>query len=169
MLNRLRGVPEGSILGSLLFLLYINGLPQASELLNPIMFADDTNLSYSGKNIHSLFNTIDNELSNISHWFGSHKLSLNADKTKFTLFDKVIQKDNIPLVLPTLKINNTLIKRVDHIKFLGVLLDENLTWKNQINLIENKTSKSLGILHPAKFLLNQKSRKDIYFSFIQVT
>ena len=169
MLNRLRGVPEGSILGSLLFLLYINGLPQASELLNPIMFADDTNLSYSGKNIHSLFNTIDNELSNISHWFGSDKLSLNADKTKFTLFDKVIQKDNIPLVLPTLKINNTLIKRVDHIKFLGVLLDENLTWKNHINLIENKTSKSLGILHPAKFLLNQKSRKDIYFSFIQVT
>ena len=169
MLNRLRGVPHGSILGSLLFLLYINGLPQASELLNPITFADDTNLPYSGKNIHSLFNTIDNELSNISHWFSSLKLSLNADKTKFTLFDKVIQKDNIPLVLPTLKINNTLIKRVDHIKFLGVLLDENLTWKNHINLIENKTSKSLGILHPAKFLLNQKSRKDIYFSFIQVT
>ena len=169
MLNRLRGVPQGSILGSLLFLLYINDLPQASELLNPIMFADDKNLSHSGKNIHSLFNTIDNELSNISHWFSSHKLFLNADKTKFTLFDKVIQKDNIPLVLPPLKINNTLIKRVGHIKFLGVLLDENLTWKNHINLIENKISKSLGILHPAKFLLNQKSRKDIYFSFIQVT
>ena len=123
----MRGVPQGSILGSLLFLLYINDLPQASELLNPIMFADDKNLSHSGKNIHSLFNTIDNELSNISHWFSSHKLFLNADKTKFTLFDKVIQKDNIPLVLPPLKINNTLLKRVGHITFLGVLLDEYIT------------------------------------------
>ena len=74
---------------SFLFLLYINDLPQASKLLDPIMFADDTNLFYSGKDIHSLFNTVNNELSNISHWFNSNKLSLNADKTKFTLFHKV--------------------------------------------------------------------------------
>ena len=56
---------------------------------------------------------------------------------------------------------------MDHIKFLEGLFDENLTWKNHTNLIENKMSKSLGILHGAKFLLNQKSRKDIYFHFIR--
>ena len=133
------GEPQGSILGPLLFLLYINDLPQASKLLDPIMFADDTNLFYSGKDIHSLFNTVNNELSYLSHTFNSNKLSLNADKTKFTLFRRVRQKDKIPLVLPTLKINNTLIKQVA--KFLGVLFDENLTWKNHINLIENKISK----------------------------
>ena len=82
------------------------------------MFADD---------IHLLFNNVNNGLSNISHWFNSNKLSLNSDKTKFTLFHKVKQRDNIPVVLPTLKINNSLIKQVDHIKFLGVLFDENLT------------------------------------------
>ena len=65
-----------------------------------------------------------------SHCFNSNKLSLNADKTEFTLFRKVRQRDNIPLVLPTLKIHNILIKRVDHIKILGALLDENLTWKS---------------------------------------
>ena len=145
---------------------YINDFPQASKLLDPIMFADDTNLFYSGKNIHLLFNTVNNELPNISHWFNSNKLSLNADKTKFTLFHKVRQRDDIPLVLPTLKINNALNKRVDHIKFLGVLFDENLTWKNNINLIENKISKGLGILHRDNFLLNQKSRKNVYFSLI---
>ena len=75
-----------------------------------IMFVDYTNLFYSGKDILSLFNTANNELSNISHWFKSNKLPLNADKTKFTLFHKVRQKDSIPLVLPTLKISNTLIK-----------------------------------------------------------
>ena len=105
-------------------------------------------------------------MSNISHWFNSNKLSLNADKTKFASFHKVRQRDNIPIVLPTLKINNTLIKRVDHIKFLRVLIDENLTSKNHINLIENKISKSLGILHQAKYLLNQKPRENVYFSLI---
>ena len=91
------------------------------------MFADDRNLFYSGKDIHSLFNTVNNDLSNISHWFNSSKSSLNADETKFTLFYKVRQRDNILLAFTKLKINNKLIKRVDHINFLGVLFNENLT------------------------------------------
>ena len=130
------------------------------------MFADHTNLFYSGKDIHWLFHTVINELSNISHWFNSNKPFLNTDKTKIIVFHKVRQKNNILLVLPTLKINNTLMKGVGHIKFLGVLFDGNLTWKNDTNVIESKISKSLGILHPVKFLLNQKSRKNVYFSFI---
>ena len=89
-------------------------------------------------------------------------LSLNSDKTKFTSFHKVRKRDNIPLVLATLKINNTLTNRVDHIKLLGVVFDETLTWKNHISLIENKISKSLSILHRAKFLLNQESRKKVF-------
>ena len=114
------------------------------------MFADDTNLFYLGKDIHSLFSTVNNEFPNISHWFNSNNLFLNADKNKFKLFCKVRQKDNIPLVLRALKKNNTLIWRVDHIKLLGVMFNKNLTWKNPITLIENKTSKSLGILRRVK-------------------
>ena len=105
--------------------------PQALKLLDSLMFADGTNLFYLGKEIHSLFNTVNDELSNISHWFDSKKLSLKADETKFTLFHKIRQRDSIPPTLPTLKINNVVIKRVDHIKFLGVLFDENLTWKKR--------------------------------------
>ena len=150
---------------TLAILAYINDLSQASKFLDPITFAHDANLLYSGKDIHSLFTAVNNELSNISYWLNSNKLSLNTDKTKFALFHKVRQMDNTRLVLPTLKINNNLIMRVDHIKFLGVLFDENLTWKNYISLIENKISKSLGILHRAKFLLNRKFRKNFLFFF----
>ena len=138
LLDIVCGVWQGSILEPLLLLLYINDLPQTSKLLDPIMFADNKNFFDSWKDIQSLFNTVNNELSNITHWFSCNKLSLNADETKFTLFHKVRQKHNIPLVLQTLKINNTLINRVDDIKFLGALFTENLTWKNHVNLIENK-------------------------------
>ena len=71
------------------------------KIIRPYKFTDDTNLFYSGKDIHSILNTANNALSNIRHWFNSDKLFLNVDKTKFT-FHKVKQRDNIPLVLQTL-------------------------------------------------------------------
>ena len=110
LLDRECGVPQRPILGPLLFLLYINDLLQTSKLIDPTIFADNTNLFYSGKDIHSLFNIVNNELSNISHWFNSNTLSLNADKTKLALFQKIRQRDNIPLVLPSLKMSNTVNK-----------------------------------------------------------
>ena len=123
------GVPQGSILGPLLFLLYINDLQFASDLLDPIMFADDTNLFYSNKDINTAFLKVNDELQKINEWFISNKLSLNVKKTKYSFFHKPSKKDDIPLVLPKLNINNSEIARTESIKFLGVLLDENLSWK----------------------------------------
>ena len=120
-------MPQGSIFETLLFLFYINHLPQASELLAATLFADDTNLFYLRKDILALFNTVNNEQSNISQWSNRNKLSLNADETKFTLFHNVRQTGIISLVLPTSKINGTLTKQVDQIKFLGVIFDEKVT------------------------------------------
>ena len=106
------------------------------------------------------------ELDNLNEWFRSNKLSLNVDKTKCTFFHKKSKSDDIPLKLPDLCINNINICREKSMKFLGVLLDDHLTWTNHINLIENKISKNIGILYKAKNLLNQSSLKHIYFSFI---
>ena len=153
------GVPQGSILGPLLFLLYVNDLQKASNIVKPIMFADDTNILFSDKHITSLFSTMNNELKNIQSWFNSNKLSLNASKTKYIFFHSQAHSDNIPLKLPKLEINTTTIVRESVIKFLGVLLDENLSWKTHINTIENKISKNLGILYKARLVLNQKSTR----------
>ena len=161
------GVPQGSILGPLLFLIYVNDLNKSSNILNPIMSADDTNLFYSHNDIKTLFKTVNNELKNIHEWFKANKLSLNADKTKYVFFHKTRISDYLPLQLPTLYIDAYKIKRVYFTKFLGVMLDENLTWKEHIELIESKMSKNIGILYKAKFLLNKTCLKNIYFSFIQ--
>ena len=160
------GVPQGSILGPLLFIIYVNDLYKVSTLLEPIMFADDTNLFLSHKNIKKLFETANSELEKIYQWFKANKLSLNEDKTEYMLFHKTRQKDILPLKLPTLRINEKEIKRQSAIKFLGVIFDENLFCTEHLKLIENKVSKNLGILFKAKHILNSESLKSLYFSFI---
>ena len=116
-----------------------------SKLLNFILFADDTNLFYSHSDIKYLFNIVNQELKLISKWFKENKLSLNFSKTKYTLFCKANKTDNIPLKLPFLNINNVNINREDNMKFLGVILDESLTWKKHIQTIETKIYKNLEV------------------------
>ena len=158
------GVPQGSILGPLLFLIFINDLSQATSILDPIMFADDTNLFYSNENVDTLFETVNKELVNINTWFQANKLSLNANKTKYVFFHK--PKKKVPFNLPTLKINSTEIKREQSLKFLGVIIDESLTWKEHIDILESKISKNIGVLYKASKLLNISCLKNIYFALI---
>ena len=78
------------------------------------------------------------ELNKVFKWFNANKLSVNKDKNKYTFFHKAREKDNIPLKLPSLFINDMEIRRITSIKHLGVLIDEHLTWKENITVIENK-------------------------------
>ena len=145
LLEIICGIPQGLILGPLLFIIFINNLSQVSDILQPIMFADDTNLFCSSNDIKTLFLNTNLELKKISEWFRANKLSLNEDKTTFTLFHRIQDRDNLPLRLPILKINDYDIKRSSSIKFLGVLVDEHLSWTDHINILENKLSKNLGL------------------------
>ena len=142
------GIPQGSILGPLIFLLYINDLQFASELLEPIVFADDTNLLYSNKDTNTVFLKVNGLFLTSSH--------LMWKKPKHSFFHKSTKKDDIPLVLAKLIINNPEIARTESIKFIGVLLDENLSWKTYIKYIENKISKNTGISFKARLFFNKE-------------
>ena len=91
---------------------------------------------------------------------------MNTDKTKYVLFHKAKSRDNLPLVLPDLCINNAKIKRENSLKFLGVMIDKNLTWKTHVKLVENKVSKSIGILFKASRFLNANCLRSIYFALV---
>ena len=160
------GVPQGSILRPLLFLIYVNDLCKASNRLNCIMFADDTNLFLSHKDFKQLFSSMNVELEKISNWFKANKLSLNTDKTKFTLFHKPSQADNLPIKLPDLVIDSSKLEQSSHIKFLGVEIDNNLSWKFHIENLDTKIARVIGIMYKVRPILNTYCLKSLYHSLI---
>ena len=158
------GVPQGSILGPLLFLIYINDLCSVSKALEFILFADDTNILFSHENINVLEKMLNEELIKLNDWCRANKLSINYKKSKFILF-KARQKKKALKV--NLKIDQTTIERVKETMFLGVIIDEALSWKSHITNIARKISKSIGIIYRASFCLPISSLCMLYYSLVK--
>ena len=119
------------------------------------MFADDTNLFITHEDTDYLFETTNLQLERINQWFISNKLSLNLSKIKHSFFHKPSKRDDNLLLLPKLNINNSEIERSECLKFLGLLLDENLCWKEHIIYIESKIAENIGLLYKAKPYINK--------------
>ena len=157
------GVPQGSNLGPLLFLIYINDLAFVSPKLFAILFADDSNFFYTDKNIDNLFDTLNSELDKIVKWLNANKMSLNVDKTHYIIFTS--RKNNV-LRNQDIIINGCKINEVVVTKFLGVLIDSNLTWKYHIDHLCSKVSKNIGILRKLRGKLDTDTMTTLYYSFI---
>ena len=157
------GVPQGSVLGPLLFLLFINDINLCSDILEFHLFADDTSIFYSHSDINELELNMNTELRKVAIWLQSNKLTLNVDKSNFILF-RPPQKSVRDI---TLRINNEIITQKSDCKYLGVFFDQHLTWIKHINYVNLKLSKGLGIISKLRHYLSLNLLKMIYFAFFQ--
>ena len=160
-MNVVCGVPQGSILGPKLFILYINDMCRVSECLKFILFADDTNLFCSGNDLLKLSETVTHELSKLKNWFAVNMLSLNVSKTNYMLFSNSRCDRDI-----SIHIANVEISRVNVTKFLGVLIDDKLTWNEHISLVKSKVSRSIFLLNRAKHVFNYRAMLTLYNSIV---
>jgi len=145
----LSGIPQGSVIGPLLFIIYINDICHSSPLLKFFLFADDTNILYANKNLRTLETIINNELCKVSEWLISNKLSLNIAKSNFVIFHPYQKKLDYEISIALYDNESqrrVSLDRKDHVKYLGVIIDSGLTWKSHIENISLKISKTVGII-----------------------
>ena len=158
------GVPQGSILGPLLFVLYINDLPCATRLAETMLFADDTSVFYSNPDLNCAISAVNNDLSQIDLFMKANKLSVNITKTNYIIFAARQKPVGFP-INPVLY-DEVLLKQVKVVKFLGVFIDEHLTWKPHITYICKKISKSIGVMFRSRFFLSETTKKSLYYTLI---
>jgi len=157
------GVPQGSVLGPLLFLLYVNDIANSVPDQNIKLFADDTNLFISTTN-QSVLNSIANEaMSNLNSWFIANRLSLNLDKTCYMVFSPRRLDLSIDF---NLQLNGTAIHKVKSCRYLGIIIDDELKWSEHIEHIYSSLLKYVGIFYKLRNRIPASVLKNVYYAFV---
>ena len=134
------GLPQGFILGPLLFILYVNDLPKVSKKCVSILLTDDTTILFEGNNIHFIGSLLNFELDKLVIWFNVNTLFINVSKTHYMVFHRVRKK------IEDIILNNNILQQVHYTQLLGIIIDHRLKWANHISYIKNKIAKCIDIL-----------------------
>ena len=147
----------------MLFLIYINDLPNISDKLQFFLFADDTNIYYEDKDLKNLQKVMNKELRKLSLWLNLNRLALNISKTNFVIFRTQQKKIDFNV---TLILNRKAIEQKTYVKYLGMLVDEHLTWEEHITAISKKISRSIGIVTLLRPCMETKLLVNLYYSLV---
>ena len=159
------GVPQGSNLGPLLFILHVNDLPNVMNCCSMLMYADDTILFYTASKVNALQERLNEELKVIECWLRQNNLFLNVYKTEAMVFGTSPCLSNMDSF--TISVNGTSIKRVSQLKYLGVVFDERLSWNDYVKFILAKAGKGVEMLGRICYCITWHSAKIIYTSMIR--
>ena len=159
------GVPQGSILGPLLYLIYINDINQCLTHCHVTLYADDTTLIVTAKTYEDLYRFVNEDLSALSKWLCLNKLTMNIKKTKYITYSlskrTALQRDDLKVFL-----NGATIEKVDTFKYLGIYIDEHLTWKPHMNKILSKIRGNLGVVRRISCFLTRRTLIQLFHSMI---
>ena len=160
------GIPQGSNLGPLLFLVYINDLPNCITSASPRIFADDTNITFAASTMIDLENVVNLELRNLQRWLIANRLSLNIAKTEFMVIGSNQRIHALSNNQIHIEIDGKSIKRVEEAKSLGLFIDEHLSWTKHIEEISKKISSAIGALKRIRPFISENTALQIYQALI---
>ena len=160
------GTPQGSCLGPLLFLIYINDLHQVIQYCNMILFADDTTLIHGNKSLRHLKWMIEEDLSRMTDWFNANQLTINLGKTECILFPVQTTQNNLSSDKLELVINGKELSSTNCTKFLGTWIDKKLQWKTHTSNLLMKIKQNINLLKVGNKFLNKSSKKIYYYAHI---